>query len=670
MIKRLISIIVAAFLPGLLLAGPYTRGVTIPFGSVSVFVVSPLNEPETISSFEHRFYNMGSDRKYGRLYIVPSAGPLHIQQGSSLEQPGFFSARTVDPAINIQITATSRGSMHRYTFFQEQGEPLKEGKILLDLDGSKEDPGSELLWTEIRVVDQCTVTGCCIQDGEWDMGHMFFAVRFSRPVRRFYAVDRKDIPENYPLLRGKDLSAVFEFDLVKGETQYVDDGVIEVQIAFSSVDALGALNNLKAEQDGRSFETLRWDAGQEWEKEMAVITIDEPMGNKLLEKRRALFYRALYATLLHPSLSHDVDGRFRGNDNNIHASVHHVNYTSFFPAGPTGYSLMTLLKPERSRQFVASMLAYYDRNVLKLLPGGDAQYLVVALLTDAHAKGILPSSLTPRLLDALNHTVTSAYEPVVPVLNKLGFVPASHADFSISLTRKLSYEYWCLARMAGSSGDFNMINQIRPMVTLYQWLLDPKTGYARQRNSDLSWHDDPDSLMHRDDLLFIPHNMADVVERTGGRKIFEKRLDSAGCFDELPYLYLWTGAPWKGQQLIREMMDAYDLKNESPAWFVFSAMGLYPLCPGTDQYVLGVPYFKKMTIQLENGNVLIIEASRLTDRNIYVKEVKWNGKVLDTAFITHQQIMLGGALEFIMTSGPVRGRTFRKEKLPYSYLKK
>jgi len=99
-------------------------------------------------------------------------------------------------------------------------------------------------------------------------------------------------------------------------------------------------------------------------------------------------------------------------------------------------------------------------------------------------------------------------------------------------------------------------------------------------------------------------------------------------------------------------------------------MGLYPLCPGTDQYVLGAPYFKKMTIQLENGKLLTIEAPRLTDGNRYVKEVRWNGKVLDTAFITSEQLMQGGVLEFSMTSNPVRGRTFRNEKLPYSYLKK
>ena len=211
------------------------------------------------------------------------------------------------------------------------------------------------------------------------------------------------------------------------------------------------------------------------------------------------------------------------------------------------------------------MLAYYDRNVLKLLPGEGARHPAVTLLTDAHAKGILPSSLIPRLLDAICHTVTSAYEPVISIMQEVGFVPASAAGSSLSLTRKLSYEYWCLTTMAGSDGDFNTVNRMRPMVTSYQWLLEPKTGYARQRNRDLSWYEDPDSLLHRDDLLFIPHNMADVVERVGGRKAFEKRLDSTDRFNELPYLYLWTGAPWKGQQLIREMMDAYDLKEGSPA---------------------------------------------------------------------------------------------------------
>ncbi|MDD5733497.1 MAG: glycoside hydrolase family 92 protein, partial [Bacteroidales bacterium] len=586
------------------------------------------------------------------------------------------------------VAATPRGAMHRYAFYTPSGEPQKEGRILLDLSGSGENPGtgvkpgtgdnigSGLLWAGLRVEDPNTVTGSIINRADKETRHTFFALRFSRPVKRYYATDSTIAPENYPLMGGPGLDAVFVFDLVRGGQQFVGDGVLEIQVAFSSIDAQGALNNLKAEQDGKGFETLLWEAGKLWEKEFSVITIEEPLGNEVLESRRALFYSSLSQVTMYPALSHDVDGRFRGNDNNIHISEYHVNYAALYPGSMVRDALMTFIKPERSRQFSASALAYYDRSVPKLLPGEGVLYKAMSQLTDASVKGILPASLTPRMLEAMTTTLQTPYQELISTVRETGFMPAGaqpgsgSGSGSIGLTRDFSYANWCLMVMASGEGYMETVNRVRPYVTAYQWHVDPETGYARERNKDLSWTAPADSLACRDALLFVPHNMADIVERTGGRKGFERRLDSASTFRELPYLYTWTAAPWKGQEKIREMMNAYSPEDESPAWFVFSALGLYPLCPGTDQYVLGAPYFKKMTVRLESGRVLTIEAPRLTDKNIYVKEVKWNGKVLDSSYITHGQLLQGGILEFSMTDHPVRGRSFRNEKLPYSFLKK
>ncbi|MCZ2415969.1 MAG: glycoside hydrolase family 92 protein, partial [Burkholderiales bacterium] len=305
-------------------------------------------------------------------------------------------------------------------------------------------------------------------------------------------------------------------------------------------------------------------------------------------------------------------------------------------------------------------------------------------LTDACIKGILPASLTPRLLEAMTNTMQTPFQGLLSTARETGFVPAGAepGSGSIRLTKDFSYANWCLMVMASGAGQTETVNRVRPFVTAYQWLIEPETGFARERNRDLSWTApaDPSAssepanpsacsepvipLARRDALPFVPHNMADI-ERTGGRKAL------SGAYSRV-FQELLT----YGQHLLErtgkdpEMMDAYSLEDETPAWFVFSAMGLYPLCPGTDQYVLGVPYFKRMTVRLEGGKVLTIEAPRLTEKNIYVKEVKWNGKVLDTSYITHGLLLEGGTLEFSMTDHPVRGRSFRNEKLPYSYLKK
>jgi len=675
----------ALVVPAMLFAESREEGVSMPFGSVSVIPDHGGSQHGTVGAFLHRFYHSSSAAQYGEISIVPGAGSLIVTEGSEFYSPGYYKIRSDSPGMEIRVTAAEEGAAHRYTYFTPSGSPQKEGSLVLDLpvnareENAREENAehqnergivAEVRVAEVRVTDPVTVTGYVISRGERETGHTYFAIRFSRPVKRYFSKNNPAFPENYPIISGNAFPLVFVFDLVKGEQQYVDDGVLEIRVAFSSVDAAGALNNLETGMEGKNFETLQWEASQKWEEELAVISVDDPYGNEELENRRSLFYKALGRTMETPASLQDRDEKFRGNDNNIHASEFYDHYTAVYPVERERYPLMNFIKPERSRQFVASMLAYYDRNVLEMLPGEHLPIEAVSLLADAHAGGLLPASLTPSLLEAMNSTLRSPYDPVASRTQESGFVPAASHPRSIDLTNDYGYMSWCVFMMAGAAGDVNTVNEIRPFVTAYQWLLEPETGYARQRNSDLSWHNDPDSPENRDRLLFIPHNMNDIVERSGGRKAYEKRLDSTALFDELPYLYTWTASPWKGQKLLRAMMDSYGETVDSPSWFVFSAMGLYPLCPGTDQYVLGAPYFKKMTVHLENKKILTIEAPLLNPANIYVREVRWNGKLWDKAYITHQELAQGGKLEFHMSSRPARGRTFRREKLPYSFLKK
>ena len=660
----------ALIVPATLFAESREDGVSMPFGSVSVSPDHAGSQSGVVNAFSHRFYHSSSAAQYGELSIVPGAGSLTVAEGSEFYSPGYYKVLSDSPGMEIRVTAAEEGAAHRYAYFTLSGSPQKEGSIMLDFLGNAGEQSARDVVAEVRVTDPVTVTGYVISRGERETGHTYFAIRFSRPVKRYFSKSNPAFPENFPIISGNEFPLVFVFDLVKGEQQYVDDGVLEIRLAFSSVDAAGALNNLEVGMEGKNFETLQWEASQRWEEELAVISVDDPYGNEELENRRSLFYKALGRTMETPASLQDRDGKFRGNDNNIHASPFYDHYTAVYPVDRERYPLMNLIKPERSRQVVASMLAYYDRNVLEMLPGEHLPIEAVSLLADAHAGGLLPASLTPSLLDAMNSTLRNPYDPVTSRTQESGFVPAASHPRSIDLTNDYGYMSWCVFMMAGAAGDINKVNETRPFVTAYQWLLDPETGYARQRNNDLSWHNDPDSLEHRDRLLFIPHNMNDIVERSGGRKAYEKRLDSTSLFDELPYLYTWTASPWKGQKLLRAMMDSYGETVVSPSWFVFSAMGLYPLCPGTDQYVLGAPYFKKMTVQLENKKILTIEAPLLNPANIYVREVRWNGKIWDKAYITHQELAEGGKLEFHMSSRPARGRIFRREKLPYSFLKK
>jgi putative alpha-1,2-mannosidase len=699
--------------------------VYVPFGAVHVMAHKNLNAPELPdapvhpNALEHRFYHALSVSEYGTLLLIPESA--EGRQG-----------------MEIKTAATPRGAMHRISFPRLWGEPAKTGEVLLDLSAGAAGRYGDLLWSHVRIEDEYTVTGAILSEGSQALGHTYFAVRFSRPVKYYRETSSGEGPAGgrsaanlagshgaegpagghgaegpvgsktevpvpgalpYPFMSGRGLSVVFTFDLVKGAQAFADDGVLEVRTAFSAVDVSGALQNLKAEQESKTFEALGWEMEQVWEKELAVVRIEGSEATGPAADRKNFFYESLARSMAWPVVAQDVDGRYRGCDNNIHTTDSHVHYTGLYPASAARYPLMTFLKPGQSRRFTASALTVYDQSVPRLLPGEAFRKEAVLLLADARAKGILPSSLLPLLTEAITTTVKTPFLSLVQEARTIGFVPAEASSSSVALTREFSYVNWCLIMMASGMGDVNTVNEIRPYVTAYQWLLDVQKGVEK---------DFPES---RDDLLFVPHNMADVVDRAQGRKAYEHRLDAADRFPELPYLYVWTASPWKGQELLNEMADACVTASragelassqtvttggawaeqtagsqmagpvvaggagvadgeEPAAWFVFSSMGLYPLCPGTEEYVLGVPGFKRMVVFLEGGKELVVEAPDLSVRNRYVKSVTWNGKPYDKAFITHRELMQGGVLQFVMGASPARGRVFRGEKLPYSYVKK
>ncbi|NLA16172.1 MAG: glycoside hydrolase family 92 protein [Bacteroidales bacterium] len=705
----------------------------VPFGAVHVTEHKNSNALGHHYALEHRFYHALSACEYGTLLLVPNPGGRHGM------------ATTATKTVATKTAATPRGAMHRISFPSQWGESARTGEVQLDLSEGAAGRYGDLLWSHVRIEDDYTVTGAILSEGSQTLGHTYFAVRFSRPIKHYKATGSAESPA-YPFMSGRELSVVFTFDLVKGAQSFADDGVLEVRTAFSAVDAHGALQNLETEQESKTFETLIWEMEQLWEKELAVVRIEDRQATGPAAAHKNLFYQSLARSMAWPIIAQDVDKRYRGSDNNIHTAVYHVHYTGLYPASTAAYPLMIWLKPEQSRRFVASALTAHQQSVPNLLPGDAFRQEAVLLLADARAKDILPSSLLPLLTEAITTTVRTPFLSLVQEARKIGFVPAETSSRSVALTREFSYVNWCLIMLASGMGEINTVNEIRPFVTAYQWLLDAEKGMVQPRNRDLSLYFAEDSLNNRDELLYIPHNMTDAVDRAQGRRAYERRLDATDCFPELPYLYVWTASPWKGQELLKELTDACVTASRpreadgslittvgslaatdvsqtattggtwaeqiagsqtattggawaeqiagSPmaepvadvadavggegvaggevpaAWFVFSSMGLYPLCPGTDQYVLGIPSFKKVVVSLEDGKELVIEAPLLSVRNRYVRSVMWNGKPYDKAYITHRELMQGGILSFTMGSSPARGRTFRGERLPYSYLKK
>lgn len=720
-------------------------------------------DDKTIVGFSHTHFNGTGHSDLGDVLMMPVAAdsPLRLNPGTSdnpdsgyrsrfshrTEEatPGYYAVTLDDSRVRAQVTATQRGGMHRYTYYEdevpENGSATgraSEGRLILDLNHGIYNYQGKVLWSQLRVEDPYTLTGYCITQGWARTRYTFFAVKFSRPIKEYgcrFAQEpaykgfwrQFDQTHNFPEMGGQGLTAWFAFSLKKGDQSYVDDGILEVQVALSGVDGLGALQNLKAELEDRHFEDIRWAAEKQWEEALSVVKLDDAMGTQVLEDRKTSFYTALYHTMINPSVYQDVDGRYRGIDHNIHFSDTHTNYTVFsvWDTYRALHPLMNLLQPAISRQFIASMLAHYDQSVHHMLPiwshdGNEnwcmTGYHSVSVLADAYVKGLLPEALKDRLLDAVVQTAHTPYYPGVADYEKIGYVPMEASGYSASQTLEYAYDDWCINQLAVLAGDPGTAFTFGERALAYQAVFDPQSHWVRPRHRDKSWGTPFDPLdTHGQGFIegnawnysfFVPHNPLDLITQMGGKSAFEKRLDSLFTMNlpdkyientedvtrdgimgnyvhgnepshHVPYLYTWT-TPWKGQERLKIIMDQMyrnapnglcgnDDCGQMSAWYIFTALGFYPVCPGTNQYVLGVPYFKRMVLTLENGITVTIKAPLLSERNKYVKEVKWNGRVLAQAFITHTQLMEGGELEFVMTANPSRGRTFKGTQLPYSF---
>lgn len=735
---------------------------TIPHNVNGVYQADTYNycagyqyDDKTIVGFSHTHLNGTGHSDLGDVLIMPVAGPLHLNPGTADDpdsgyrsryrheteeaSPGYYAVTLDDYHIDVKLTATRRGGMHRYTFLTANQARAHQGRVVIDLNHGIYNYQGKVLWSQLRVEDAYTLTGYRITQGWARTNYTYFAIRFSRPIKDYGCTindpqpykgfwRKFDATHQFPEMGGQGLAAYFDFDLVKGTTSYVDDGILEVQIAFSAVDALGALQNLQAELEGKNFETVSWEARQMWENELKTILIEDPQGNSVLEDRKTSFYTALYHTMINPSLYQDVDGRYRGVDHNIHTTQAHENYTVFsvWDTYRALHPLMNVIKPHQSRQFVASMLAHYDQSAHKMLPVWSLQgnenwcmigYHSVSVLADAYVKGLLPQSLLPRLLDACVQTANTPYYSGMQDYPALGYVPSEASTSSASETLEYAYDDWCAYTLANAAGSVDDMAAFRKRAGSYHWLFDPTLNFVRPRQRNLAWVKPFDVLdTHGQGFIegnswnysfYVPHNVSHLQTLMGGASSFEKRLDSLFTMHlpdkyfeateditrdglignyvhgnepshHVPYLYAWTSSPWKGQERLRHIMDTMyrnapdglcgnDDCGQMSAWYIFTAMGFYPVCPGTDQYVLGAPYFKQMTIALEGGKTFTVKAPLLSESCKYVKEVRLNGVVYNKAYITHSQLTAGGMLEFVMTDKPVRARKFKKDALPFSF---
>lgn len=688
---------------------------------------------ETILGFSHTHLSGTGHSDLGDILIMPGTGEVRLEPGTASEPesgyrsryshstekafPGYYEVTLEDSGVRAQLTATQRTGVHKYTF--PKGE---DGHIVLDLTHGIYNYDGKVLWSVMRVENETLVTGYRITNGWARTNYTYFAISFSQPVKDYGYKDRKvlyngfwrrfDLEHNFPEIAGRDVTAYFKFDTASEQE-------LVVKVALSAVSTEGALKNLKAEAEGRSFEELADAARGLWDNELSMFEIEGT------EDQKAMFYTSLYHTMINPSVYMDVDGSYRGLDHNIHKADGFTNYTVFslWDTYRAEHPFLNLVSPQRSADMVQSMICHQQQSVHKMLPvwshmGNEnwcmSGYHGVSVLSDAIVKGVYTD--TDSALKAMVETSTVPYYSGLGDYMKLGYVPLDKDGTAASTTLEYAYDDWTIYNAALKAGREDIAAVYRKRALNYRNIYDRDLGFARPRYSDGSFKKEFDVLQTSGEgfiegnswnfSFHVPFDVNGIMTLMGGDEAFVGKLDqlftmhlpekyyehnediTEDCLvggyvhgnepsHHIPYLYAWTSQPWKTQYWLRDIMNRMyrndihglggnDDCGQMSAWYLFSVMGFYPVCPGSDQYVLGAPYLPYLKLTLPNGNVLEIKAPGVSDRNRYVRSFTIDGRKYDKLYVTHEDILKGGVWEFRMGSSPDRRRGQSADARPYS----
>jgi predicted alpha-1,2-mannosidase len=679
-------------------------------------------QDSTILGFTHTNFSGTGHSDLGDFLVMPTTGklilnPWRTEEGSKgfyskfdhekeMAKPGYYQVHLDSYDINAELTASERVGFHQYTFNKSE-----EAHIILDMMYNVYHHKNKNVWTFLRVENDSTVTGYRQTKGWARTRKVFFAMRFSKPFKsyghkkydsiiydRFY--HKLPQEKNFPEMAGKNIRAYFNFDVQAKEK-------IGVKMALSSVSTKGAMGNLEAEVPHWDFNKVRQDTEKSWNQELSKIQVET-----MNESDKSVFYTALYHTNLSPILYEDVDGSYRGLDQNIHKSKGFTNYTIFslWDTYRALHPLYNLIQPSRNNDMIKSMLAHYDQSVHGMLPIWSHYANENWCMIGYHATSVIADAAVKQVGDfdrehALEASLSTASVPYFDGIGeyiKYHYVPDEASPYSVSKTLEYSYDDWCIAQLAQLNGNKDKEVAFLERSKNFKQVFDSSINFMRPKSRSGSFRSDFDPMdTHGQGYiegnawnygLYVPHEIDNMIAIMGGKQAFSQHLDSLFTMhiDEkyiekneditrdgiignyvhgnepghhIPYLYNWTDQPHKTQQRVRMIMDTMygptanglcgnDDAGQMSAWYIFSSLGFYPVTPGSPYYAIGSPKITKATIKLENGNTLHIETQNQGKENIYVQEVLFNQKKIADFQLDHMLLTQGGTLIFKMGNRP------------------
>ncbi|MGA2557804.1 MAG: GH92 family glycosyl hydrolase [Verrucomicrobiota bacterium] len=617
---------------------------------------------------------------------------------------GYYKVKLLNNDVTVELTAAERAGLMRFTFPQSD-----RASIMTDLQHFLSGKRFHLVWSHVRVEDDATVTGFHLVNGWGKERYLYYAARYSKPFESFRIMSNGEEVkyDSYKSYRfrsrreaaGTNLQFLAEYKTRPGE-------VIQVKVAVSAVSAANALRNLDSEIPGWDFDKVRRQTCQKWDQELSRIEIEGT------QEEKETFYTALYHAFLAPSLYEDVTGEYRGLDSNIHRAAGFQNYPVFslWDTFRATHPLFALIQAKRDSDMINSMLAHYDQSVDHLLPmwllqGNETWcmigYHAVPVIVDGYFKGVKGFNVN-RAYQAIKATAMNPDYDGVAGYAKLGWVPYDQEVESVSKTLEYAYDDWCVARLANALGKKDDADYFGKRAGNYKNLFDPSLGVMRAKDSRGNWRVPFDPHFYDDDsrsnditegtasqyTWFVPHDVPGLAGLMGGREKFIDKLDALFSFTNINakglddvqgrigeywhgnepshhviYLYDFVGQPWKAAQRLHEVvrtqygnqpdsLSGNDDCGQMSAWYLFTVMGFYPVCPGSDFYAIGSPSLARAVLHLSNGKEFTTTAENLSAANIYVQSARLNGRNWDSPFLPYSELKNGGTLSFSMGPRP------------------
>jgi predicted alpha-1,2-mannosidase len=694
-------------------------GATVPFGMVQLSPDTRDNtwdgssgyhySDTSILGFSHNHLTGTGCPDLGNILLMPTVGALKLTPGArpgdgyrarfshdnEISRPGYYEVFLPDYQVKVELTATARAGFHRYTF-----PTTDAAHVVVDLQHGI---GNNVTEAQLTIEDDHTASGFRRSDG-WGGGKVYyFVMEFSRPFDSA-GVAQADRDVAGKQTTGKETKGHFDFKTKAGEQ-------ILVRVGLSTVSVEGARNNLYTEIPNWDFDAVTKAASKQWEKSLSVFDVETPDKNL-----KQTFYTALYHSLLAPTLLSDGDGKFRGPDGNVHQTKGYDYYTelSLWDTFRAENPLLTLVQPGRVNDFVDTMLAHYEIFGQQTLPvwpeGGKETWCMIGnhaipVITDAYLKGFRNWDANKALNDMIASTDKNREQ--LDSYRDKGFIPTGKGVQSVSKVLEYAYDDSCIARLAKALGKDDLAEKYAKRSQNWENVFDPSTGFMRGKNVDGSWvtpfdvnvinsinfneYTEANAWQYN---FFVLHNVPGLIAKLGGDEKFVSRLDE--MFDtkekipnlamipdvtgvigmyahgnepvhHVAYLYNYAGQPWKTQTRVRQIASVLytntpggicgnDDCGQMSAWYVFTALGFYPVDPASGIYILGSPLFDKATLQLDSkfakGRSFTVIAKNNSAKNPYIQSATLNGQPITRSWISHEEITAGGKLVLIMGSAP------------------